>query len=76
MNWTLRVASVHGKEAPLPFVRSVEVNLFLWIHYAPDIIVSEAMCVSHWDYDRLPKSKGRKLPYAEVYWSLKKCWKL
>lgn len=26
MNWTLRVASVHGKEAPLPFVRSVEVS--------------------------------------------------
>ncbi|XP_058219029.1 NAD-dependent protein deacetylase SRT1 [Rhododendron vialii] len=26
MNWTLRVASVHGKEAPLPFVHSVEVS--------------------------------------------------
>ncbi|KAI8553018.1 hypothetical protein RHMOL_Rhmol06G0312600 [Rhododendron molle] len=29
MNWTLRVASVHGKEAPLPFVHSIEVILFL-----------------------------------------------
>ncbi|KAF7140058.1 hypothetical protein RHSIM_Rhsim06G0229800 [Rhododendron simsii] len=36
MNWTLRVASVHGKEAPLPFVHSVEVSLFLRIRYAPE----------------------------------------
>ncbi|XP_057485294.1 NAD-dependent protein deacetylase SRT1-like [Actinidia eriantha] len=26
VNWTLRVASVHGKNAPLPFIRSVEVS--------------------------------------------------
>ncbi|XP_011095543.1 NAD-dependent protein deacetylase SRT1 isoform X1 [Sesamum indicum] len=26
VNWTLRIASVHGKQAPLPFVRSVEVS--------------------------------------------------
>ncbi|XAR56794.1 hypothetical protein NMG60_11037390 [Bertholletia excelsa] len=26
VNWTLRVASVHGKKAPLPFIRSVEVS--------------------------------------------------
>ncbi|KAK9268720.1 hypothetical protein L1049_000481 [Liquidambar formosana] len=26
MNWTLRVASVHGQKAPLPFIKSVEVS--------------------------------------------------
>ncbi|GFP99893.1 NAD-dependent protein deacetylase srt1 [Phtheirospermum japonicum] len=26
VNWTLRIASVHGKQAPLPFVKSVEVS--------------------------------------------------
>ncbi|KAL3821128.1 hypothetical protein ACJIZ3_007033 [Penstemon smallii] len=25
VNWTLRIASVHGKQAPLPFVKSVEI---------------------------------------------------
>ncbi|KAA8523544.1 hypothetical protein F0562_009967 [Nyssa sinensis] len=26
VNWTLKVASVHGKKAPLPFIKSVEVS--------------------------------------------------
>ncbi|GMP65015.1 hypothetical protein CsSME_00025995 [Camellia sinensis var. sinensis] len=26
VNWTLRVASVHGKKAPLPFIHSIEVS--------------------------------------------------
>ncbi|KAG8365155.1 hypothetical protein BUALT_Bualt18G0074900 [Buddleja alternifolia] len=26
VNWTLRISSVHGKQAPLPFVKSVEVS--------------------------------------------------
>ncbi|XP_041996275.1 NAD-dependent protein deacetylase SRT1-like [Salvia splendens] len=26
VNWTLRIASVHGKQAPLPFIKSVEVS--------------------------------------------------
>lgn len=25
VNWTLRVASVHGHKAPLPFIKSIEV---------------------------------------------------
>lgn len=26
VNWTLRIASVHGKQAPLPFIKSIEVS--------------------------------------------------
>ncbi|KAL8469700.1 hypothetical protein ACS0TY_032514 [Phlomoides rotata] len=26
VNWTLKIASVHGKQAPLPFIKSVEVS--------------------------------------------------
>ena len=28
VNWILRVASVHGHKAPLPFIKHVEVNSF------------------------------------------------
>lgn len=34
VNWTLRVASVHGQKAPLPFIKSVEVKLLKRTHSA------------------------------------------
>lgn len=34
VNWTLRIASVHGHKVPLPFIKSVEVKLLKRTHSA------------------------------------------
>lgn len=49
VNWILRVASVHGQKAPLPFIKYVEVNLFLEIPYAyfPSTSKDLGICENH-----------------------------
>lgn len=49
VNWILRVASVHGQKAPLPFIKYVEVNLFLEIPsaYFPSTSKDLGICENH-----------------------------
>ncbi|XP_051126070.1 NAD-dependent protein deacetylase SRT1 [Andrographis paniculata] len=43
VNWTLRIASVHGKQAPLPFIKSVEVSFSESLNMKAAVLVNQPL---------------------------------
>ncbi|EPS69126.1 hypothetical protein M569_05639, partial [Genlisea aurea] len=43
VNWTLRIASVHGKQAPLPFVTSAEASFQFFLNMKSAVLVDQPL---------------------------------
>ncbi|KAL1534101.1 ditrans,polycis-polyprenyl diphosphate synthase [Salvia divinorum] len=62
VNWTLRISSVHGKQAPLPFIKSVEVS------FSESLSMKEAVL-----YDQplhLKRRTARSTKHLDVFLTL------
>lgn len=64
MNWNLKIESVHGYKAPLPFVKSVEVNL---LSNTPIMLLkSYSSCFDNWLLWTVELFKMWKFPHPPV----------
>ncbi|KAL6570860.1 ditrans,polycis-polyprenyl diphosphate synthase [Orobanche gracilis] len=62
VNWTLRIASVHGKQAPLPFVKSVEVSFSASLNMKGAILDSQPLY--------LKRRTGRNIKPFDIFLKL------